>query len=80
MKIELEIDEHKGVGPLSGVYDHESVLLLVPDGETAAELFACLNCGYTAHDTRMFMRAECDREENHINETVLERYEHRTDN
>jgi hypothetical protein len=69
MELEIETDEYKGVGPITGVYDHE-VVLSINGSETT--VFCCLECGFTAGDTKLFLEQECGRERNSINETMAE--------
>lgn len=75
----IDTNEYKGVGPVEEMYGHGPVTALVPDGEDAAELFICLDCGYTTRDDRMLAHQECDREQNNINQTWRERLEDRED-
>lgn len=73
MQIELDIDEHKGVGPMAKMYNHGPVTTIVPEsGDGAAELFICLDCGYCADDSRLFAHEPCERADNRINQTWRE--------
>lgn len=70
MKYELDVDAYNGVGPYRNLYDHGAGMVIQQydeDGELDETVFVCLDCGYTAHDSRLFMHAECDPEQNQIN-------------
>ncbi len=78
MKQEIEVDKHKRVGPYPDMYGHGPVAV-IQDPELADQsndegmtLFVCLDCGYTAHDNRLFAHEECDPEKNGMNTTWRE--------
>lgn len=69
MEYELPVDEYHAVGPHPDIYDHGPVTGI------GDHLFVCLDCGYTTHDPRLLLHADCEREENPVNVTWRERIE-----
>jgi hypothetical protein len=67
MDYEIPVNTHHRVGPTVDEYGHGPVTCIVP------HLWVCLDCGFTAHDNRAFAGADCDREENEINQSWRER-------
>lgn len=79
MKYEVDTDAYNDVGPYTELYEHAPVCIITsgfgdPDEGT---LHVCMGCGYTAHDTRLFLDAECDPEQNNVAETWQERFDER---
>lgn len=69
--IDLDVDRHYGVGPYTGVYDHDTTVMLSGD-DGAAVVYACLECGYVTDDVRRFLHEDCSRDANPINATFGE--------
>lgn len=72
MFFETEVNKHKDVGPYEDMYDHTLVMVIQDPDDRQDTIFACLNCGYTHNDNRMFAHEECNRDDNGINETFSE--------
>lgn len=71
--VELPSGEHMTVGPYSNVYSHGPVIFIAE--EKAADLYACLDCGFVSEDVREFHYADCKRANNPVNESMRERVE-----
>lgn len=70
--------QHNRVGPYTDIYDHGPVIVMQdgdPRDDGTNTLFVCLDCGYTATDTRELLHPDCDREENRITQTLREHIE-----
>jgi hypothetical protein len=70
---ELRVDHHMTVGPQSDVYGHGPVTLIGED--KAADIYVCLDCGYTHKDIRMLAHEDCERKQNEVNTTWREALE-----
>jgi len=69
MEHTIPTDTHHNVGPTVDMYGHGPVTCI------GQHLWVCLDCGYTTHDNRLLLHADCDRESNGINQTWRERLE-----
>lgn len=69
MEYELPVATHHSVGPTPRLYGHGPVT------DIGGHVRVCLDCGYTAHDVRLFAHEECDRDENPVHTTWRERLE-----
>jgi hypothetical protein len=75
MKAEIKIGDYNAVAPYSDMYGHGPVIFIqnrTEDHDIEDSLWVCLDCGYTADDNRMFLHAECSRENNRVNTTMGE--------
>lgn len=72
MKTEIQTDEYKRVGPYPDMFGHGPVTVICDPEQGAAELWVCLDCGYTAEDNRLFAHNGCDAEKNLINQSWRE--------
>lgn len=67
--MDLDVDQHYGIGPYQNVYGHGPVTMVSDPVEHKALLYLCLDCGYVTDDIRTLLHAECDLDENAINQS-----------
>lgn len=78
MKVDIDVDTYKAVGPTPEMYGHGPVTIVqdedvsdnTVDGGTT--LFICHDCGYVTDDNRQFRSAGCLRDRNTISTTWRE--------
>lgn len=74
---EMLTNRHLAVGPYTDLYHHGPVVALyesdeMGDDDAAHTVFACLDCGFVTHDSRMMMHEDCERGLNPTNKTFRE--------